>query len=199
MFRVEHPTPVRSLSVAVTNNAVIGVALGYIEANPDEMDLMRSLVVLALHGPAIAARSTTPAHVTCRAAIVSPDWQVLEITDSATSTWHLPGGHVDAGDSSLLGAALGLAARRAGVETNMVIPDGIIPFDVEARIVEAAPTRGEPEHVHYEMTYLFHVEDRSLAVPDSVSTRVRWVEPGQVAGQLGEKLTKASRQSRLVP
>ncbi|WP_035923521.1 NUDIX domain-containing protein [Frankia sp. QA3] len=178
---------------------MIGVALGYIEANPDEMDLIRSLVVLALHGPAITARSTTPAHVTCRAAIVSPDWRVLEIMDTSTSTWHLPGGHVAAGDSSLLGAALGLAARRAGVETNMVIPDGIIPFDVEARIVEAAPERGEPEHVHYDMTYLFHVEDRSLAVPDSVSTRVRWVEPEQVAGQLGTKLTETSRHSRLVP
>lgn len=189
--------------MAVTNNAVIGVALGYIEANPDEMDLMRSLVVLALHGPAITARSTTPAHVTCRAAIVSPDWHVLEIMDSSTSTWHLPGGHVDAGASSLLGAALGLAARHAGVDTNMVIPDAVIPFDVEASIVEAAPARGEPEHVHYDMTYLFHVEDRSLAVPDSVSTRVRWVEPGkvggQLGGQLGVKLTEASRHSRLVP
>ncbi len=189
--------------MAVTNNAVIGVALGYIEANPDEMDLMQYLVVLALHGPAITARSTAPAHVTCRAAIVSPDWHVLEIMDSSTSTststWHLPGGHVDAGASSLLGAALGLAARHAGVDTNMVIPDAVIPFDVEASIVEAAPARGEPEHVHYDMTYLFHVEDRSLAVPDSVSTRVRWVEPGKVAGQLGVKLTEASRHSRLVP
>ncbi|SNQ46664.1 NUDIX family protein [Frankia canadensis] len=185
--------------MAVTNNGVIGVALGYIEANPDEMELLRSLVVLALHGPSITARSTTPAHVTCRAAIVSPDWRVLEVMDGTTSRWHLPGGHVDADDSSLLGAALGLAARRAGVETNMVIPGGIIPFDVDATVIEAAPLLGEPAHVHYDMTYLFHIEDRSLAVPDAAANRIRWIDPGQVDGRLGTKLSRASRAARLVP
>jgi hypothetical protein len=185
--------------VAVTNNAVIGVALGYIEANPDEMDLLRSLVVLALHGPSITARSTQPAHVTCRAAVVSPDWRVLEVMEGSASTWRLPGGHVDADSSSLLGAALGHAAHRAGVEANMVIPDGIVPFDVDATIVEAAPLLAEPEHVHYDVTYLFHVQDRGLAVPDTGPNRIRWVEPGQIAGRLGAKLRAASRQSRLVP
>ena len=190
--------PVRSLSVAVTNNAVIGVALGYIEANPDEVDLMRSLVVLALHGPSITARSTMPAHVTCRAAIVSPDWRVLESLEPSTAVWRMPGGHVDADDSSLLGAALGLAARRAGVEADAVIPGGILPFDVEVRIVDAAPILGEPEHVHYDMTYLFHVEDRSLAVRESATTQVRWVAPERISGQLGAKLTRASQQAGLV-
>lgn len=185
--------------MAVTNNGVIGVALGYIEANPDEMELLRSLVVLALHGPLITARSTTPAHVICRAAVVSPDWRILEVMDATTSTWRLPGGHVDAEDSSLLGAALAVAARRAGVETNMVIPDGIVPFDVDATVIEAAPLLGEPEHVHYDMTYLFHVEDRTLAVPDTATNRIRWVDPGQVTGRLGAKLGRASRAARLVP
>lgn len=185
--------------MTVTNNAVVGVALGYIEANPDEMDLMRPLVVLALHGPTITARSTTPAHVTCRAAIVSPDWRVLEIREPPASVWRLPGGHVTVDDTSLLGATLRQAARQAGVEINTVIPDGMLPIDVEARIVDAAPGLGEPEHVHYEMTYLFHVEDRGLAVPDNASTRVRWVAPQQIAGQLGAKLARASEHARLVP
>lgn len=184
--------------MTVTNNAVVGVALGYIEANPDEMDFMRPLVVLALHGPAITARSTTPAHVTCRAAIVSPDWRVLEIREPPGETWRLPGGHVDLDASSLLGATLGQTARQAGVEINTVIPDGVLPFDVEARIIDAAPGLGEPEHVHYEMTYLFHVEDRGLAVPDNPSTRLRWVAPEQISGQLGTKLARTSEQARLV-
>ncbi|MCK9897853.1 NUDIX hydrolase [Frankia sp. AgB32] len=185
--------------MAVTNNAVIGVALGYIEANPDEMDLIRSLVVLALHGPAITARSTQPAHVTCRAAVVSPDWRVLEVMNGSASTWQLPGGHVEADASSLLGAALEHATRHAGVEANMVIPDRIVPFDVDATIVEAAPILGEPQHVHYDVTYLLHVEDRGLAVPDNGPNRIRWVDPGQIAGRLGVKLRAASHQSRLVP
>lgn len=178
---------------------MIGVALGYIEANPDEMDLMRSLVVLALHGPTIAARSTLPAHVTCRAAVVSPDWRVLEVSDHSAAGWQLPGGHVDEGASSLLGAALQHAAHHAGVESNMVIPAGIIPFDVDATIVDAAPLLGEPQHVHYEVTYLLHVEDRSLAVPGNYQDRVRWVGPGQIPGRIGSKIRTAARRPGLVP
>ncbi|WP_250639024.1 NUDIX hydrolase [Frankia sp. AiPa1] len=184
--------------MTVTNNAVISVALGYIEANPDEVDLLRSLVVLALHGPAITARSTTPAHVTARAAIMSSDWRVLEVMDAQSSTWHLPGGHLDVADASLLGAALGLAGRRAGVDPNLVIPDGIVPVDVDAVIEPAAPTLGEPEHVHYAVTYLFHVEDRELAVADIGAPAVRWTDPRHLPGRLGAKLTRSSHLSRLV-
>lgn len=193
-----HPVSARSLNVTVTNNAVISVALGYVEANPDDVDLIRSLIVLALHGPSIIARDTTPAHVTCRAAIVSPDWRVLEVRDAPSSSWQLPTGHLEVDDASLLGAALGLASRRGGVDPNMVILDGIVPVDVDATIAPAVPVLGEPEHVHYNVTYLFHVEDRDLAVSDARAHAVRWVDPATIPGQLGTRLVRMSREARLV-
>ncbi|MCM3883467.1 NUDIX hydrolase [Frankia sp. R82] len=184
--------------MTVTNNAVIGVALSYIEANPDDVDLVRSLIVLALHGPPITARSTTPAHVTCRAAVVSPDWRVLEVVDTSSATWQLPTGHLAAADVSLLGASLRLASRHGGVDPNLVIPDGIVAFDVDAMVAPAAAGLGEPEHVHYAVTYLFHVEDRDLAVSEARAHAVRWVDPGRIPGRLGTKLSLLSRQARLV-
>ncbi len=183
--------------VAVTNNAVIGVALGYIEANPDETDLLRSLIVLALHGPAIVTRTTTPAHVTCSAVLVSPDWRVLQTRRRPARNWRLPGGHIDPEDQSLLGAALRHLAAEADIEANGLIPASVLPVDVTAHPIDAVPALSEPEHVHYEATFLLHVDDRTLPEPSARGISRRWVNLADVRGKLGDKLRLASNRAEV--
>lgn len=183
--------------VTVTNNAVIGMALEYIEANPDERDLLRSLIVLALHGPPIASTSTTPAHVTCSAVLVSPDWQVLQTKGRAAPAWRLPGGHVDQEDQSLLGAALRHLTDQAEVETNGLIPASVLPVDVTPYPVDAVPARREPEHVHYEATFLLHLADHPLAQLTGKGISRRWVNIADVRGKLGDKLRLESARARV--
>jgi 8-oxo-dGTP pyrophosphatase MutT (NUDIX family) len=174
--------------VPVTNNAVLGAALAYIQANPDELDVVRPLVVLAMQGPSVTLRSTTPAHVTCRAVAVSPDRHVLEVRPQ-TGDWQLPGGHLTPSDSSLLGAALRGLGEAAGIVMNTVIPDAVVPFDLDAHVAVAAPDRGEPEHVHYEVRFLLYVADRAVRLP--VGNSHRWVPIAALGGRLGAKLARS--------
>lgn len=182
--------------MAVTNNAVLGVALGYIEANPAELETVRDLVVLALHGPPVTLRSTTPAHVTCRAVVVTSDWRILQIRSAAAEPWRLPGGHLQPGDSSLLGSALRWLTEMTGIDSNTVRPDSALPCDVDVQAVDAVPVLGEPEHVHYDVRFLLHVTSRETAPAPGDS--VRWSTIAAVGGSLGAKLRISSRTAGAV-
>lgn len=187
--------------VTVTNNAVIGMALGYIEANPEERDVLRSLIVLALHGPPIVTPTTTPAHVTCRAALVSADWRVLQVRGGDGTAgprgWALPGGHIEPTDQSLLGAALRLLAAQADVEANLLIPASVLPLDVTPRPIDAVPARDEPEHVHYEATFLLRVTDRQFGRTAVKGVSRRWVSLADVPGKVGDKLRLESTRTQV--
>jgi 8-oxo-dGTP pyrophosphatase MutT (NUDIX family) len=174
--------------VPVTNNTVLGAALTYIEANPDEVDTVRPLVVLAMQGLSVTLRSATPAHVTCRAVAVSPDWHVLEVRPQS-GDWQLPGGHLEPSDSSLLGAALRGLGEAAGIVMDTVTPDAVVPFDLDACAVDAAPDRGEPGHMHYEVRFLLYVPDRAVRLPAGDSHR--WVPVAALGGRLGAKLARS--------
>ena len=183
--------------VGVTNNAVIGVALGYLEEHPDEADLLRALIVLALHGPPVTTRNTTPAHVTCSAAVVTPDWRMLQVRQRPSLVWRLPGGHVDADDASLLGAALRHLTTKAGIEANTVIPAGVMPIEVGAYPVDASQRLSEPEHVHYDFCFLLYVEDCSVQHNVGRAVSHRWVPVEDVPGRLGAKLKAASAKAQV--
>jgi hypothetical protein len=79
--------------VPVTNNALVSAALGYVEANPAELDAVRDLVILSLLGPRITLCDT-------------------QVNGPVPPGWRLPGGHVAEEGSSLLGSTLRQPALR---------------------------------------------------------------------------------------
>jgi ADP-ribose pyrophosphatase YjhB (NUDIX family) len=176
-------------AVAVTNNAVVGAALAYVEANPAEVDAVRPLVILALHGPSVADRVTQPAHVTCGALAVTADWRVLQLRERPSGRWLFPGDHVRRGDGSLLGAALRDLTEQTGIVSNAVIPGAVTPFDIEAVAVSAR--RYEPEHVHFDVRFLVHVPVGPVRLPTGGALGHRWLPVADVPGRLGVKLRAA--------
>lgn len=176
--------------VSVTNNAVVSAALGYVEANPAELDAVRDLVILSLLGPRITLRDTLPAHLACRAVVVTPDWHLLQVDGPVLPGWQLPGGHVAEEDSSLLGSTLRQLRHLTGIDPDALRPESALAFDVDAVPIDAVPALGEPEHVHYEFRYLLHLPSRDLA---SAETALRWVPMDEVPGRLGTKLRRSSR------
>jgi ADP-ribose pyrophosphatase YjhB (NUDIX family) len=178
--------------VSVTNNAVVSAALGYVEANPAELEAVRDLVILSLLGPRITLRDTLPAHLACRAVVVTPDWRLLQVDDVVRSSWLLPGGHVAEEDSSLLGATLRQLQCLTGIDPDALRPESTLPLDVDAVPVEPVPALAEPEHVHYEFRYLLHLPSRDLVAGDG---GLRWVPMDDVPGRLGTKLRRSSRRA----
>ncbi|MFD8614635.1 NUDIX domain-containing protein [Streptomyces sp. NPDC059631] len=79
----------------------------YLGRHPGERDALAGLLA-ALNRPADAtARTTLPAHITCRAVIIDRQGRVLHIRHRATGSLELtPGGHVEPEDRTLLAAAL---------------------------------------------------------------------------------------------
>lgn len=172
--------------MAVTNNAVIRAALGYVEANPAELDTVRDLVLLALDGPPVVSPRTLPAHVACRAAVATPDWRVLQVRTHPGGPWRLPGGHVADRDASLLGSALRQLTNVAGIDPNVVRLDSASPSDLAVVAEEQPELPGAPEHVHYEFRYLLHVSSDETDLPPGAAAR--WVPAADIPGTLGTKL-----------
>ncbi|WP_307874790.1 NUDIX domain-containing protein [Frankia nepalensis] len=179
----------------MTNNAVVSAALGYVEANPAELDVVRDLVILALLGPPITLSGTLPAHLACRAVVVTPDWRVLQTNDTVLPGWQFPGGHVADEDCSLLGSALRQLHEFTGIDPNLLRPESTLPWDLAAMPVDPVPELDEPEHVHYDFLYLLHLAAREL-MPEmalAAGTDARWVPANEVPGRLGTKLRRGSQ------
>ena len=181
----------RFVHVTVTNNAVVRAALGYVEANAAEMDTVRDLVALSLLAPPVTFRSNRPAHVSCRAVVATPDWEVLQSRGTPRPCWQFPGGHVECSDASLLGSALRQLSELTGIDPNLLRPDSTLPCDLVALPVDAVPEFDEPEHVHYDFRFLLYLPCRDLV--NAADAHLRWVPVGQVPGRLGEKLRRTAR------
>jgi 8-oxo-dGTP pyrophosphatase MutT (NUDIX family) len=173
----------------VSNNAVAGVVLNYLEENPGELERLRLLVLACVAGSgSVADRATMPGHVTCSAVAVTADWRVLHVHHRRLARWLLPGGHVETADQSLLGTALRHCARESGIAADAVIPDTARPVDIDAQVVAADPTRNEPSHIHYDVRFILHVPDGVVRLCSQDLSDHRWIFLREIPGTLGDKL-----------
>lgn len=131
-------------------------------AAPDrDQDVLRRdfLTHLSTH-PDGLARSCVPAHVTASALIVSPKrGEILLMLHRKAGMWLQAGGHCEAGDATLAGAALREATEESGI-LGLVLSGDPVRLDRHP-----APCRpGVVEH-HLDVQYL------AIAPPGSVPRR----------------------------
>ena len=107
----------------------------------------------------ITSRSTFTGHLTCSAVLLNPAWQALHIHHNVLGRWLCPGGHLEPGDTILLGAAL----REVEEETGITAVDLVVldphPVDIDVHLIPASPARGEPDHWHFDLRYAFTIAD----------------------------------------
>lgn len=115
-------------------------------------------------GHALEERTTFPGHITTSAIIVSPDHsQLLLIDHVAIGRWLQPGGHYEPATHFYQSAARE-AIEETGVGGLTLHPwhrGQDIPFAIDSQDVRGKQTRGEPDHVHHDLQYLF-VADPSI-------------------------------------
>lgn len=109
-------------------------------------------------GHALDSRATMPGHVTTSAIVLSPDHsRVLLIDHVIIGRWLQPGGHYEPA------AQFHMSAAREAVEETGVVGlalhpwhcGGDLPFSIDSHDVPGKPSRGEPDHVHHDLQYLF--------------------------------------------
>lgn len=118
----------------------------YLARHPVERDALSGLLA-ALEGEEDPThRASLPGHITCCGVVIDADGQVLHVEHKASGLLLTPGGHVEAGDATLLAAALREIAEETGIPpTGLVLtPEfGRTPIDVDVHRIEADEAKGK--------------------------------------------------------
>jgi ADP-ribose pyrophosphatase YjhB (NUDIX family) len=123
--------------------------------------------------------SYAPGHFTASAFVLSPERDaLLLILHGKLGLWLQPGGHVEDSDASLLEAARREVAEEVGLtELELLEP---APLDVDIHDIPAR--KGEPEHAHFDVRYLFRATTREVHA-GSDAKDARWVKLSEIGDE----------------
>ncbi len=158
--------------------------LDLLEAHPpvdateaDHRQRMIELVEAGLAGRLDPFSRTTfaPGHFTASSFVLHPDQRaVLLILHAKLGFWMQPGGHFEAEDASLIAAARREVAEETGLAElrrwASSAPLGLL--DVDIHTIPAR--RSEPEHLHFDLRFLFRSPSAQLVDSDEVHG-AQWV------------------------
>lgn len=97
--------------------------------------------------------------------------QALLTWHKRLNRWLQMGGHLEAGDRSLLAAALREAREESGLQT--VRPLAAAIFDLDVHLIPER--KGEPAHFHYDVRFLLDADPAEALVVSAESKDVAWV------------------------
>lgn len=109
-------------------------------------------------GHALDRRETMPGHVTTSAFVLSPDHAEVLLIDHVTiGRWLQPGGHYEPAPSFADSAAREAVEETAvpGLALHPWHRGADVPFVIDSHDVPGKPARGEADHVHHDLQYLF--------------------------------------------
>jgi 8-oxo-dGTP pyrophosphatase MutT (NUDIX family) len=146
--------------------------------NAHEAAMRRRLIEFVSTQESCFARSLLVGHVTASAWVVDRDRTYTLLTHHAKlDEWLQMGGHCD-GDPDVLGVAFREVEEESGLVDVIPLFDGAI-FDVDAHEI---PARGaEPQHVHYDVRFLFEADRATPLQLSDESHDLRWIPLDQVA------------------
>jgi 8-oxo-dGTP pyrophosphatase MutT (NUDIX family) len=139
------------------------------------------LDLLDEHGPALADRTTAPAHLTGSALVLDAAGErVLVLLHAKLRRWLQPGGHAD-GDHELAGVALREATEETGIDGLRVLVPAV---DLDVHRVDHGDALGE--HLHLDLRFVVVAPPGSVASGNHESTALRWVDPADLPELTGE-------------
>ncbi|WP_152363208.1 NUDIX hydrolase [Microlunatus speluncae] len=140
--------------MAISDTEIRAAVEGYLARNPEEVDSLKEAVSQLSLGTGLASRITFPMHTTVGALLVR-DGEVLLVRHRAYGILLQPGGHLEPGDDTLLGAALRELVEETGIDTAKVTVALHRPVYVEYGPVPANSVKNEPAHFHLDVGFAF--------------------------------------------
>ena len=163
----------------------------YTARYPDERAAMEPFVryVASFDAPALYDRKNFVGHLTAGALIVSRQTGcVLLLKHKQLGKWLQPGGHVEASDASVLDAAFREAREETGIgrdRLELLAPSGSllpVPADADGHYIPPCPSKGEDEHWHFDMRFVFLFDgDPRVVIDRAESDGFRWVTLDELA------------------
>ncbi len=163
------------MSNVFNRSALQAVLRDYVTSFEEEKNFVDRFLALLEH-PRCFHRDHLPGHITGSAWIVSGDrTKVLLVHHAKLSKWLQPGGHADGEEN-----VWAVAQREAWEETGaQVKPVSSSIFDID---IHEIPARGDfPKHDHYDIRFLFEVEEATPLQINHESTDLKWVPLSELA------------------
>lgn len=167
---------------------------GYLRRYPDEAGRLASLTAALDAGREddLTSRKTFTGHVTCSAIVVEPAGRVLHIRHNALRTWLRPGGHLEPDDTSLTGGALREVTEETGIPAAALRLVDEVPIDIDVHPIPANPTKGEPDHQHFDLRYAFTTTQQDVTLQAEEVHDFAWLPAAEIEpAWLADRITAA--------
>lgn len=151
---------------------VVASLRSYNPPDPDQVRLREDYLAYVLEHDDATWRTCVPDHVTASALVVSPSGdRVLLALHRRAGQWFQTGGHLEAGDTTLAGAALREGAEESGLTDLVLLGDGPVRLD---RHPAPCSTPGVRDHLDVQ----FVAVSRGVGEPvvSDESLDVRWFD-----------------------
>ena len=157
----------------MSSDSIFALLDAYVTTFDEEklyLKMARELV--AEHPEDCWKRSLLTGHFTGSAWVLSPDGaQALLIHHRSLDKWVQPGGHADDTDVSLAETGHREALEECGLSGLTLLSEQI--FDLDVHVI---PTKRDiPEHLHYDVRFLFQAENETLSADFSEVKAIKWV------------------------
>jgi 8-oxo-dGTP pyrophosphatase MutT (NUDIX family) len=169
------PTEARSLR-GMHRQPLLDQLAAYQAAHPAEAETVEQFIGFVRSQPECFERTLAIGHITGSAWIVTPDGsEVLLTHHRKLDRWLQLGGHAD-GDPDVIAVALKEAQEESGLEEFELLGSGI--FDLDIHPIPAR--KNEPEHLHYDVRYIFRATGHTDFTVSEESHDLRWVPIDEV-------------------
>lgn len=128
------------------------------------------------------SRTNLEGHVTAGGFIVDKNCKILINRHKNSIHWLQFGGHSD-GNANSLEVAIREINEESGIFDLKLISNKIL--DVDIHVVPNNEKRNEPEHLHYDVNFLFFSNDHDFKISDE-SDEIRWVDINEAKVLLGK-------------
>ena len=127
-------------------------------------------------------RSLLTGHITGSAWVINSSFdKVLLILHRKLDRWLQPGGHAD-GNEDVLAVAKKELVEETGISADAV---NEMIYDIDIHLIPQK--KGVPEHFHYDVRFLFQVDDTIALHPNEELKAIRWCTLDEITGLVGDE------------
>ncbi|TLV01140.1 NUDIX hydrolase [Dyadobacter luticola] len=157
-------------------NSLLALLDSYQPEKGEEEKMYQDTIAFVRENENCFERTLLKGHVTASGWVLSEDKSdVLLMHHRKLDKWFQPGGHCD-GDPDVEDVARKEVWEETGIQHLEVLKNGI--YDVDVHLIPA--NKDIPAHYHYDIRFVFQMQDEQPILVNSESRDVQWVPVGEV-------------------
>lgn len=143
-------------------------------------------------------REDTSGHFTASSFILNvPGTHALLLYHEGLGRWLQPGGHVEFDDESFFSASEREMEEETTLKDLHCLGNGL--FDLDVHSIPAKPSRGEGEHFHYDIRFLFQIPSDTVFQEKNIILRsmgLKWVPLTELMACGDESMARMARKAQ---